>query len=510
VRLLGATRTGAYSSPDPATKTLVAHAGHHEGTPLHDETRAAARHAVGATRSIWAGVARVLLVMVTVVAVSSVSVAAYGAWHLSRKFQDNSVSLGDEPVPSISALKGAFNVLLVGADNAPGQHSFGEARDGTLNDVNILIHVSEDHSRATVVSLPRDLVIPHPQCTDQKTGEVFSAMSAQPLNTAFGRGGLGCVVATVESVTGLNIPYAALFSFEGTVKMADAVGGVPVCVNRAIDDPDSGLRLKKGVSVVKGRMALAYLRSRHGVGDGSDLSRIASQQAYMSSLMRKMTSAGTLSDPTKLYGLASATADSISLSESLANPDTMVQMALAVKSVDLDRMVFVQYPVTDDPVNPNKVVPNAALATALMDRVQQDAPIRLDKDALGLSTKLEKEKRKKAAAAAEEEESDPTASASPSATETADPDVLTGLRGQTAAQQTCSGAFGSGPAPPAARPQTASASSTAAGRIDAMQSGDRSSVSGQLAVHQHSCSVMAVGVRTGQPGYPCRFTARPR
>ncbi|WP_375388423.1 LCP family protein [uncultured Amnibacterium sp.] len=406
---------------------------------MQDEARAAARHAVGATRSIWAGVAKTLLVMVTVLAVSSVSVAAYGLWHISAKFKEGSVSLGDEPIPGVAAIDGAFNVLMVGADNAPGQKSFGEARDGTLNDVNILIHVSANHKRATVVSLPRDLVIPHPQCTDPKTGEVFSAMSAQPLNTAYGRGGLSCVVSTVEHLTGLNIPYAALFSFEGTVKMADAVGGVPICVNKAIDDPDAGLRLKKGVTVVKGRMALAYLRSRHGVGDGSDLSRIASQQAYMSSLMRKMTSSGTLSDFPTLYKLASATADSITLSESLADPDTMVRMAVALKSVDLDRMVFVQYPSAEDPYDANKVVPNTALATTLMDRVQQDAPIRLDKDALGLSTKLERSKAEKAAKAT----GSPTASPSPSASATADPDVLAGLRGQTAAEQTCSVAFGS-------------------------------------------------------------------
>lgn len=405
---------------------------------MHDDTRAAARHAVGRTRSIWGGLGRTLLVMVAVLAISSVSVAAYGVWHLTAKFKTNSVSLGkDNKIPNIAALNGAFNVLLVGADNAPGQKHFGAARDATLNDVNILIHVSADHSRATVVSLPRDLVIPHPQCTDPKSGQVYSAMSAQPLNEAYTRGGLSCVVATVENLTGFNIPYAALFSFDGTVKMADAVGGVPVCVNKAIDDPDSGLKLKKGITVVKGHMALAYLRSRHGVGDGSDLSRIASQQAYMSSLMRKMTSAGTLADPTKLYGLASAAADSITLSESLANPDTMVQMALAVKSVGLDHMVFVQYPTAEDPSNANKVVPATALATTLLDRVQKDESIGLDKDALGLSTKLEKAKKKAAAEA--------SGSPSPSATTTtkADSDVIAGLRGQTAAQQTCSVAYGS-------------------------------------------------------------------
>jgi LCP family protein required for cell wall assembly len=399
---------------------------------LHDETRAAARHAVQRPRTIWRGIGRTFLVLVTVLAISSVSIAAYGAWHIGEKVKNGAIALDpSQKIPNISALKGAFNVLLVGADNTPGQHSFGEARDATLNDVNILVHISADHTRGTVVSLPRDLVIAHPECTDTKTGQVYAAMAAQPLNAAYARGGLSCVVGTVESLTGLNIPYAALFSFAGTVKMADAVGGVPVCVTKAIDDPDSGLKLKKGITVVKGRTALAYLRSRHGVGDGSDLSRIASQQAYMSSLLRKMTSASTFSDPTKLYGLANATADNVKLSESLASVDTLVQMALALKSIDLSKMVFVQYPTAEDPSDVNKVVPSTALASALMDRVQTDQAIGLDKNALGLSTKLEKAKKKAAAATA-------AATASPSASATTDPDVIAGLRGQTAAQQTCS------------------------------------------------------------------------
>ncbi|MGN6445776.1 LCP family protein [Amnibacterium sp.] len=409
---------------------------------MQNDIRAAARHAVGRTRSIWGGIGRTILVMVAVFAISSMSVAAYGVWHLSSKFSSNAVSLGKgNAVPSVTALDGAFNVLLVGADNSPNQKGFGAARQGTLNDVNILIHVSADHSRATVVSIPRDLIIAHPQCTDPKTGQVYSAMSAQPVNVAYSRGGLSCVVGTIESLTGLTIPYAALFTFEGTVKMADAVGGVPVCVNKAIDDPDSGLKLNKGVTVVKGRMALAYLRSRHGVGDGSDLSRIASQQAYMSSLMRKMTSTGTLADPTKLYGLASAAADSITLSQSLASADTMVRMAVAVKSVGLNHMVFVQYPTGADPLNPNKVVPNTALATALIDRVERDQPIGLDKNALGLSTKLEHAKSSSSSGTPTTTASKkaPTASPSPSASS----DVVAGLRGQTAAQQTCSLAYGS-------------------------------------------------------------------
>lgn len=400
----------------------------------------AARHAVGRHRSIWAGLVKALAVVVTVVVVSSVSVAAYGVWRLGHKISDGSVDIG-EPPPSIEALDGAFNVLLVGADNVEGQKGFGDDKEragsGTRNDVNILVHVSADHRSGTVISLPRDLVIPHPECSDPETGQTFPAMSAQPLNAAYSRGGLGCVVGTVEAQTGLTIPYAALFSFAGTVKMADAVGGVPVCVTKAIDDPDSGLKLKKGRSIVKGRTALAYLRSRHGVGDQSDLSRIASQQAYMSSLLRTMTSASTFTNPGKLYALANATADNVTLSQSLADPSTIVRMAVALKDVQLDRMVFVQYPVGSDPVNPNKVIPNTELASRLMERVQRDKRIELDSHALGLSTRLSKKKTGSTASPTPK----PSGSATPKPSKTSKA-LIAGLRGQTAAQQTCSIAAG--------------------------------------------------------------------
>ena len=208
-----------------------------------------------------------------------------------------------------------------------------------------------------------------------------------------------------------------------------------MCVTKAIDDPASGLKLKKGVSVITGRTALAYLRSRHGVGDGSDLSRIASQQAYMSSLLRTMTSASTFSNPSKLYGLANATADNVKLSQSLAGVDTIVQMAVALKSIKLDQMVFVQYPTAEDPLNRNKVVPSAALAATLVERVQKDEAIGLGKDALGLSTKLAKDKTASSSTTASSTKASPSPTKSASATTS---NVIAGLRGQTAAQKTCS------------------------------------------------------------------------
>lgn len=391
-----------------------------------------ARHAVGRSRTIWPTVLRLVAVGLAVILVSGGSLIAWSTWHLTVKVRQHAIALPGETAPPITALDGAFNVLLVGADNSSGQTSFGAARQATLNDVDILVHVSKDHSRGTIVSFPRDLVIDQPECTDPKTEQVSPAMTALPLNNAYARGGLGCVVGSVEHLTGLTIPYAALFSFEGTVKMADAVGGVPVCVTTAIDDPKSGLHLKKGTTVVTGRTALAYLRERKKIGDGSDLGRIASQQAYMSALLRKMTSAGTLSDPAKLYNLANAAADNVALSQSLAGLDRMVQMALALKSIDLDQMVFIQYPVVDDPADRAKVIPNPALSATLLNRVQRDKRVSLDSHALAVS----------ATAAPTGSKGSPYGKTTPAPSKSPKPTtsshaVIAGLTGTVASAHTC-------------------------------------------------------------------------
>ncbi|WP_158437926.1 LCP family protein [Naasia lichenicola] len=383
---------------------------------------------------------RLLALALAVVVASVGSVAGIAVWSLTNQVTDNAIDIGNgdaAPIPSIGALAGSFNMLMVGADNAPDQSGFGETRDATLNDVNILIHVSADHQNVTVVSLPRDLVISQPECTDPTSGEVYDAVDDEPLNGAYQRGGLGCVVATVSAVTGLEIPYAALFTFAGTVAMADAVGGVPICLTDAIQDTDSGLDLPAGTSVVSGATALAYLRDRHGIAGESDLSRISSQQAYMSSLFRVMTSAGTLSDPTKLYGLAEAAATSISLSESLASVDRMVAMALAIKDVSLQNMVFVQYPVLDDPDDAAKVIPDDVLAPVLAGKLASDTPVVLSADSLGQSVTLDPSAPAPAAS------TDPVAP-DPAATDAAGDPVATappvdeGLSGMNASQTTCS------------------------------------------------------------------------
>jgi LCP family protein required for cell wall assembly len=392
-------------------------------------------------RRIGVPIMKTTAIVIAVLVVSGASVASLAAWHLSSTVASNAVDIsnGEDDAPAtpeaIGPFEGGFNVLAVGADNSAGQgREYGNRGSAVLNDVNILFHVAADHKSAVVISLPRDLVIPQPQCVDPETGEEFSAVSAQPLNTAFLRGGLGCVVSTIEELTGLDIPYAATFTFAGTVAMSDAVGGVPICLDAPIRDKNSGLNLPAGTSVVSGKQALAYLRTRDSIGDGSDLARISSQQAYMSSLMRVMKSSDTLGDPVKVTRLATAAAEHIHLSDSLADLRTLASMATALKDLDLSSLVFVQYPNVTYPKNPNKVVPDAELAAELMAKVQSDETFVLD--APTPAEDLGEDAGEDAEPGGDAPATDPaTPDMVPPPTDA--PPVIEGLRGQTADQVTC-------------------------------------------------------------------------
>ncbi len=289
-------------------------------------------------------VAQYLGVALAVLLVSGAAFAGIATWTVSSDVQ--TVELAGEtagPLPQISAIDGGVNLLLVGSDSRQGQgDAYGET-EGNLNDVTMLMHIAQDHSSATVVSFPRDLVVPIPSCPNPDGGS-FDAMSAQPINVTLSYGGLPCTVLTVESLTGLSIPFAAEVQFNGVIEMSNAVGGVPVCVVDPIDDEYTGVLLEPGTHMLQGADALGFLRTRHGVGDGSDLGRISSQQVFLSSLVRTMKSSATLSDFGKLYGLARAAAGNMVLSQSLASPDTLVSIALALKDIDLDRVTFVAYP----------------------------------------------------------------------------------------------------------------------------------------------------------------------
>lgn len=330
------------------------------------------RRAGGRTRATIGIIAAVVIAAV----VSAVSITAVAAWDVTTSMRKSiSLQAPGEPLPQIGEIEGGVNVLLVGSDSREGQDAvFGEDGGAVLNDVNILLHINADHKGAVVLSIPRDMVVPL-TCPDGVRGGGWTG----PINASLNEGGLPCVVSTVENLTGLSIPYAAVVQFGGVVGLSNAVGGVEVCVAEDINDDYTSTYLTAGMHTLSGMDALQFLRTRHGVGDGSDLGRISNQQVFLSALVRKLKSEGTLSNPVTLYNLAKAAVQNLTLSDSLNNLDTMVSIAMALRNIPLDRVVFVQYPgaTGGQGVYSGKVQPKQAAADELLTQIQNDQPIEL-------------------------------------------------------------------------------------------------------------------------------------
>ncbi|TQL47614.1 LytR family transcriptional attenuator [Homoserinimonas aerilata] len=320
------------------------------------------------------GVLKLVGAGLAVVLVSSLCVAGVAVWNLTSQIKPGVALEGEENIPEIGAIEGGVNLLLVGSDSGEGNPAYGE-RGEHLADVTMLLHISEDHSNATVVSFPRDLLVPIPSC------DGHSAMSAQKLNSSLSYGGLSCTVETVKDLTGLDIPFAAKIEFDGVIQMSNAVGGVPVCVASDIRDKQIGLYLTAGEHTLSGWDALQFVRTRYGVGDGSDLSRISNQQVFLSSLARTIKSAETLSDPVKVYGLAQAAVSNMEMSNSLQNVTTLASIALALKDIPLDNVNFVRYPGgTGTSGGLSVVIPNKSDASILFDAIAADQPITITGD----------------------------------------------------------------------------------------------------------------------------------
>ena len=287
------------------------------------------------------------------------------------KVASNTVDItGPDGKPvTVGPITGPVNILLVGDDSGDGNPAYG-SRTEALNDVSILIHLSPVSKSVTAVSIPRDLYVAQPACGSSP------AVGQARFNTALSRGGLDCVVASASALTGLPIQYAAQIEFDGVVQMSDAVGGVPVCLVTAIDDPYTGLVLSAGEHTLQGAQALAFLRTRHGLSTGSDLQRISNQQVFLSSLMRTIKSSQTLDNPLKLIALAQAAASNMKLSTALAQTSTMVSMAITLRSIPLDRIAFVQYPSHPTTVRGQSVtLPDTDDAAVLMTALAADQAV---------------------------------------------------------------------------------------------------------------------------------------
>jgi LCP family protein required for cell wall assembly len=281
-----------------------------------------------------------------------------------------------QPTEMPVGIEGPINMLIVGSDTREGQGDAYGVVDSELADVIMLLHISEDRTNASVVSFPRDLLVPIPSCPNPEGGS-FSAMSRMMINSSIGYGGVACTHLTVQNFTGLEIPYVAMIDFKGVIEMSNAVGGVEVVIDEPMYDAFSGLDLPAGTNTLQGVDALAFLRARKGIGDGSDLNRISNQQLFLSSLFAKVKTDGVLNNPIYLYSLASAAARNMRLSESMSDLGTMFNLATALREVDTSQLAFLRVPVRGarGEGEAGRLEPITSEANKLFEQIRNDQPI---------------------------------------------------------------------------------------------------------------------------------------
>lgn len=276
----------------------------------------------------------------------------FNVWQLSRTLESAAVEVYDLDGsafgdPTAAELSGPLNILLLGSDTRANQEANYGSSTANLADVIMLLHVSESRDNAVVMSIPRDLLIPIPDCIPEEDRSKVRYGDQMQINQTLDLGGPSCVLDAVQELTNVSIPHLGLIDFKGVIGMSEALGGVEVCVANPIDDPYSQLYLDAGTHILEGEQALAFLRTRYGVGDGSDLSRISNQQVFLTSLVRKVMDEEVLTSPIRLYSLASAAAQNMRLSASLTKLDTMVSMARELNDVELENISFLRLPVYD-------------------------------------------------------------------------------------------------------------------------------------------------------------------
>jgi LCP family protein required for cell wall assembly len=269
-----------------------------------------------------------------------------------------------------------LNVLLIGSDTRSDQADCrlgGDCGPGQNADVEMVMHIAADRSHATVLSIPRDTVMRLPACRTPKGG--VAAARRGPVNSTL-QYGPGCTVAAVHALTALPIDHFVMADFAGVVRMSDAVGGVPVCVDRNVYDPYSRLKLAKGRHALKGEAALEFLRSRHSFGDGSDLGRTDAQHLFLAALAHRMRTSGGLFDPAGTLSLADAATKALTVDTGLAAVRKLTGLADDVRKVPSARFSFTTMPSRPDPANPARLLPGAA-AARLFATIGADRPVKV-------------------------------------------------------------------------------------------------------------------------------------
>ena len=327
---------------------------------------------------------RVLLISTAVLA-TLVVIAAAGLFVVYKKLDGNLETLditgqltGDRPSEAAAEGDGEpLNILVMGSDTRSGQGDEFEAQieagevGGQRSDTTFLLHIAGDRSRATAISFPRDLLVDIPSCVDED-GETHRAVKNEMFNAAFQRGGPACTLQTVEQLTGAFVDHFVVVDFKGFTEIVNALDGVDVCLTEPVRDRLAGLNLPAGVTTVNGDQALAFVRSRN-IDPSADIGRIQRQQAFMSSMIQKLQSNGTLLNPVKLYNVLNAATSSLTTDPGLGSLNELRKLAQQLSGISLENITFLTVPWTGSD-EPGRVEVDEDAAEPIFEAIREDQP----------------------------------------------------------------------------------------------------------------------------------------
>ena len=211
----------------------------------------------------------------------------------------------DSPSGTRPAAQPGTTFLLVGSDSREGLSKAEQKRLGTggvagQRTDTIMIVYAPPNGKPALISVPRDSYLPIPDHGKNK------------INAAYGLGGPKLLVKTIEQNTGLRIDGYLEIGFAGFVNVVDAVGGVEMCLPKAIKDKDSHLDLPKGCQTLNGVQALGYVRMRKADPLG-DLGRVQRQRAVLAAVAKKAASPATVLNPVRYWNLCNASGQAVTL-----------------------------------------------------------------------------------------------------------------------------------------------------------------------------------------------------
>jgi len=327
----------------------------------------AGAHSIGYKVAAWTSVALVGVL----VAGSLVAYGKYRSIWDSIKRVDVAGIIGNQP----RKYTNAENILVLGTDTRVNQGGIGgnSSVGCGCSDTIMLLHISPGRHRVTVMSVPRETMVPVMACaaSDGTPGQQAEEGQQELINATLSAGGPACTWKTFADVTGIHIDHFIELDFTGFEKVIDDLGGVNICLPFSVDIPQSGLHLAKGEHHVWGTEALAFWRTREGLGFGSDTQRILRDQYLMVALVQGIEKSRLLSSPTKVLKVVTDTTDAMTTDTGL-DQNAMLQIADSLKGVKSADVSFVTSPNVPDPDNSNNVVFQQPQADDLFNAIAHD------------------------------------------------------------------------------------------------------------------------------------------